>query len=110
MHFQILKFLDFHVKQNVNSVNGSNDSNFDILPRPDSPSFYFEEDVDGEYLVFSESFIAHVNESLKQHQFLTGSMVETVVQLMDLVSIKKEQNSWDNMVEEINSNYQKIMK
>ena len=94
-------------------MNGSNDtttSNFDILPRPDSPSFYLEEDVDGEYLVFSESFIGHVNESLSQYQFLTESMVEGVGQLMDLVSIKKEQKTWDNMVEEINSNYQKIIK
>ena len=48
---------------------------------------------------------------MSQYSFLDESTITTVEELMESISFKKEQqDSWDDMIAEINSNYQKIMK
>ena len=118
----MFKFLNFHLDgglqnvafvDNTNDTLGFNNSAAQVLrnsPRS-AVSNIIDEDVTGEYFVLSESLIQKVQHILSQYSFLDASTITTVEELMELISFKKEQQySWDNMIAEINSNYQKIMK
>ena len=118
----MLKFLNFHLDDGVQNVTfvdntnealGFNNSAAQVLRN--SPRSYdayvIDEDVTGEYFELSEFFIQEVQDELSQYSFLDESTITTVEELMELISFKKEQqHSWDNMIAEINSNYQKIVK
>ena len=102
---------------NTNETLGFNNSAAQVLRN--SPiyddAYVIDEDVTGEYFVLSEIFIQRYKEALtllmSQYSFLDESTITTVEELMELISFKKEQqSSWDNMIAEINSNYQKIVK
>ena len=118
----MFEFLNFHLDDgvqdvtlvdNTNDTLGFNNSAAQVLrnsPRSDD-AYVIDEDVTGEYFVLSEFFIQEVQDELSQYSFLDESTITTVEELMELISFKKEQqSSWDNMIAEINSNYQKIMK
>ena len=118
----MFEFLNFHLGdgvQNVTFVDNTNDTlgfnnSAAHVPR-DSPrsdvSIVIDEDVTGAYFVLSESLIQEVQYSLSHYSFLDESTITTVEELMELISFKKEQQySWDDMIAEINSNYQKIIK
>ena len=118
----MFKFLNFHLDDGVQNVTfvdntnealGFNNSAAQVLrnsPRYDD-AYVIDEDVTGEYFVLSEFFIQEVQDELSQYSFLDESTITTVEELMELISFKKEQqSSWDNMIAEINSNYQKIVK
>ena len=122
----MFKFLNFHLDNGVQNVTfvdntnetlGFNNSAAQVLrnsPRS-GVSMVIDEDVTGEYFVLSEIFIQRYKEALtlrmSQYSFLDESTITTVEELMESISFKKEQQeSWDDMIAEINSNYQKIMK
>ena len=120
--FQMFEFLNFHLDNgvrnmafvdNTNETLSFNNSAAQVLrnsPRSDD-AYVIGEDVTGEYFVLSEFFIQEVQDELSQYTFLDESSIKTVEELMELISFKKEQQySWDNMIAEINSNYQKIVK
>ena len=120
--FQMFKFLNFHLGvglqnvafvDNTNDTLGFNNSAAQVLrnsPRSDVSNI-IDEDVTGEYFVLSESLIQEVQDRLSQYSFLDESTITTVEELMESISFKKEQQySWDDMIDEINSNYQKLMK
>ena len=117
--FKFLNFLLDNSVQNVTFVDdtnetlGFNNSAAQVLrnsPRSDV-SMVIDEDVTGEYFVLSESLIQEVQDRLSQYSFLDESTITTVEELLGLISFTKEQqNSWDDMIAEINSNYQKLMK
>ena len=125
----MFNFLNFHLDdgvQNLTLVDNSNDtlgfnnSAAQVLrnsPRsgflqygPDH-NWVFDEDVTGEYFVLSETLIERITLRMSYYSFLDESTIATVEELMESISFKKEQQySWDDMIAEINSNYQKIMK
>ena len=118
----MFEFLNFHLDDGVQNVTfvdntnetlGFNNSAAQVLrnsPRSDD-AYVIDEDVTGEYFVLSEFFIQEVQDELSQYSFLDESTITIVEELMELISFKKEQqSSWDNMIAEINSNYQKIVK
>ena len=118
----MFKFLNFHLDDgvqnvtfvdNINETLGFNNSAAQVLrnsPRYDN-AYVIDEDVTGEYFVLSEFFIQEVQDELSQYSFLDESTITTVEELLGLISFTKEQqNSWDDMIAEINSNYQKLMK
>ena len=110
----MLKFLAFHINAHheENATSGI-DNLPNGLPIPDAPDCYFKEDVTGEHFVLSEEFIRFVKESLTRLKplVLPKRIVATVEEVMGIISLKKKgQNTWEDMVDEINSNYQKIMK
>ena len=120
--FQMFKFLNFHLDiglqnvafvDNTNETLGFNNSAAQVLrdsPRSDVSNI-IDEDVTGEYFILSESLIQEVRDRLSQYSFLDESTITTVEELLGLISLNKEQqNSWDDMIAEINSNYQKLMK
>merc|ERR1712126_237791 len=115
----MLKFLDFHMRRkedmdDVQDVNGTNsdDISFSTGFNPtasDDISTYFEEDTTGEYFVLSESYIQLYKEILAQYS-LNEDIIETVGEMLSMIRYKKEQETWDTMIKEANSQYQKMMR
>jgi len=116
---EMLKFLDFHMRRkedmdDVQDVNGTNsdDISFSTGFNPtasDDISTYFEEDTTGEYFVLSESYIQLYKEILAQYS-LNEDIIETVGEMLSMIRYKKEQETWDTMIKEANSQYQKMMR
>ena len=118
----MFKFLNFHLDDGVQNVTfvdntnetlGFNNSAAQVLrnsPRS-GMSMVIGEDVTGEYFVLSETLIQRIILRMSQSSYLDESTIKTVEELMESISFQKvEQYSWDDMITEINSNYQKIMK
>jgi len=114
---EFLNFLNFHVmrsedfdddSQNVTSVNGTDYYSHEEQPRYNDFSQFFEEDATSEHFILSKSFIEQAKDFLG-HYPLSESTIGTVEELLKIVSLKKEQDTWDNMVEEANSLYQQMM-
>ena len=97
--------------QDVNGTN-SDDMTFSTGFNPtasDDISTYFEEDTTGEYFVLSESYIQLYKEILARYS-LNEDIIETIGEMFSMIRYKKEQETWDTMIEEVNGQYQKMMR
>ena len=75
------------------------------------PSDFFEEDATGEYFVLSQSFLRATRDFLRQNK-VDENTTGLAVEILGDVNYKKENDllTWDNVVEEINSQYQQIIR
>ena len=95
--------------QNVTSVNGTDYYSHEEQPRHNDFSQFFEEDATSEHFILSKSLIEKARDFLG-HYPLSESTIGTVEELLEIINLKKEQDTWENMVEEANSLYQQMMR
>ena len=95
--------------QNVTSVNGTDYFTYDTPRNDDGFAQYFDEDVTGENFVLSETLIRDVKDFLSGYP-LDERTNEAVTEILGNISWAKGHDSWGSMVEEVNYQYQNMMR
>ena len=112
----MLKFLDFYVRpgqdfQNATDTESYINGNETERVVLNELSDFFEENATGEYFVLSQSFLRATRDFLRQNK-VDENTTGLAVEILGDVNYKKENDllTWDNVVEEINGQYQQIIR